>query len=213
MDSVKETEKLTLPEKLTLSEKKRIRIVETASGLFLDSGYGNVSMDEIARVSGVSKRTVYNHFSGKEELFGEIVRGLWNDFMIPKVAESASVQPREALIGFSHQMLVLLRSKKFTKMIRMILSEGERFPELHRMLGEKGVRTFISRLAEYISGLNSQGLISTSDPLLAAQQYLGMVKESLFWPVFLGSLPMPDEARDKDVIESSTDLFLRMYGK
>ncbi len=52
----------------TLSDKKRYYIVKAASELFLNKGYGSVSMDEIAGRAKVSKRTVYNHFSAKEVL-------------------------------------------------------------------------------------------------------------------------------------------------
>ncbi len=34
-------------------------------------------MDKIAATAGVSKRTVYNHFPSKEELFAEILNQLW----------------------------------------------------------------------------------------------------------------------------------------
>lgn len=34
-------------------------------------------MDRIAAKAEVSKRTVYNHFQSKEELFSEILRRLW----------------------------------------------------------------------------------------------------------------------------------------
>ncbi len=48
-------------------------IVEAATALFLDAGYGAVSMDAIARRAGVSKRSVYSYFSGKEALFGAVM--------------------------------------------------------------------------------------------------------------------------------------------
>src|SRR5260370_35427084 len=48
-------------------------ILAAAERAFLASGFGAVTMDAIAREAGVSKATVYAHFTGKEELFGAIV--------------------------------------------------------------------------------------------------------------------------------------------
>ena len=48
-------------------------ILAAAERAFLAGGFGAVTMDAIAREAGVSKATVYAHFTGKEELFGAIV--------------------------------------------------------------------------------------------------------------------------------------------
>ena len=49
--------------------KKRAIILEGAIDVFIEMGYELASMDKIAEVAGVSKRTVYNHFGSKENLF------------------------------------------------------------------------------------------------------------------------------------------------
>ena len=49
-------------------EDKRKRILETARKLFMAHGYKRVSMDEIARLSGCGKNTLYQFFSSKQAL-------------------------------------------------------------------------------------------------------------------------------------------------
>ena len=51
------------------SEEKRQDILRAASTLFLKEGFANTSMDSVAKASGVSKQTVYSHFSSKDSLF------------------------------------------------------------------------------------------------------------------------------------------------
>ena len=48
---------------------KEKHIVDAARKLFYKFGFKKVSMDEIAREAGVTKKTVYTYFSSKEELF------------------------------------------------------------------------------------------------------------------------------------------------
>lgn len=54
--------------------EKNNAIVEAASLLFLEQGFDGTSMDEVAKRAGVSKQTVYSHFSGKEQLFSHVIK-------------------------------------------------------------------------------------------------------------------------------------------
>ena len=47
---------------------KEEQIIETARTLFHKFGFKKVSMDEIAKEAGVTKRTIYMYFSSKEDL-------------------------------------------------------------------------------------------------------------------------------------------------
>ena len=55
------------------TSQKRKAILEGAVKVFTKEGFDASSMDHIAEVAGVSKRTVYNHFPSKEILFQAIV--------------------------------------------------------------------------------------------------------------------------------------------
>jgi AcrR family transcriptional regulator len=49
----------------------RERIIRTALSLFLQRGYDRVSINQIARASGVTKGGIYHYFESKESLFRE----------------------------------------------------------------------------------------------------------------------------------------------
>ena len=56
------------------SPRDKVRpILRAARAVFLAHGYGEASMDLVARDAGVSKATLYVYFSGKRELFSAIV--------------------------------------------------------------------------------------------------------------------------------------------
>ena len=50
------------------AESTRRRILDAAYELFYRKGFGRVSVDEIAALAGVTKRTLYYHFQSKDEL-------------------------------------------------------------------------------------------------------------------------------------------------
>ena len=51
----------------------REAIVEAATRLFLERGFGSVSMDELAEAASLARRTLYNQFTSKEEIFREML--------------------------------------------------------------------------------------------------------------------------------------------
>ncbi len=61
-----------------MHEEKEIRerILNQAEELFLQFGYSKVTMDEIAASLGMSKKTVYKFFPGKESLVKEMITSM-----------------------------------------------------------------------------------------------------------------------------------------
>lgn len=54
--------------------RRRDEILRAATDLFSEKGYHEVTMEEIAEEMGVSKGTLYNYFSSKENLYLEILK-------------------------------------------------------------------------------------------------------------------------------------------
>ena len=54
--------------------RRRDEILRAATDLFSEKGYHEVTMEEIAEEMGVSKGTIYNYFSSKENLYLEILK-------------------------------------------------------------------------------------------------------------------------------------------
>src|SRR3954467_11849985 len=52
------------------------RILDVATVLFLSDGFGATSIEAVAKRAGISKRTFYHRFTGKEMLFEAVVRRL-----------------------------------------------------------------------------------------------------------------------------------------
>lgn len=88
-----------------LTERKREDIVRAAVEEFRTAGYEATSMDRIAQAAGVSKRTVYNHFPSKEELFALMLEQLW-------ASSAASVDlPYRSDLPLTQQLRQLLMQK------------------------------------------------------------------------------------------------------
>ena len=65
----------------TALDEKTEAIVDAARKAFLAKGFDAASMDQIALSANVSKRTVYNRFRSKEELFGAAIMETCRKFL------------------------------------------------------------------------------------------------------------------------------------
>jgi len=76
----------------------RERILRASHQLFRDQGINGTGMDQLCAVAEVSKRTLYQHFTGKDELIAEHLRRFDPD-LLPEVFDRADLTPRERLLA------------------------------------------------------------------------------------------------------------------
>ncbi|PWC45797.1 TetR/AcrR family transcriptional regulator [Azospirillum sp. TSO22-1] len=185
-------------------EAKRRSVVEAATRAFLSEGYGAASMDAIAAEAGASKRTVYNHFPSKRDLFRAVVARLYEGLNAPGRVPSDRA-PAEALTAFAHGLLTHLRRPEVTGLLRLVAAEHRRFPELSQDLMREGKGPAVAPLEAYLAALDARGELRVPSPPAAASLFLGGIKEALFWPGLFG-LPVPE---DGPVVDNAVRAFLR----
>ena len=59
---------------LTKGERTRREILDAAKELFLSQGYTATTMRQVARAVGITPGAIYNHFPGKDEIFGTLIQ-------------------------------------------------------------------------------------------------------------------------------------------
>ncbi|MFT4111338.1 TetR/AcrR family transcriptional regulator [Silvibacterium sp.] len=81
----------------------RQKISDTATLLFMDRGFDEVTVDQIAEAAGVSRMTVFNHFSRKEDMIFDLDDVGRHDVLAALENRAAGVAPLEALRLFAHR--------------------------------------------------------------------------------------------------------------
>jgi AcrR family transcriptional regulator len=113
-------------------ERERL-ILDAAEELLAEKGYHEMSIDEIAARVGVSKGTVYLHFSSKEELvLAQLERGMRRFVQGADVVLASTASPREKLVS----LMELIYSQAFQERSQFFASIYES-PELRNRLMEK----------------------------------------------------------------------------
>ncbi|HZT95866.1 MAG TPA: TetR/AcrR family transcriptional regulator [Chloroflexota bacterium] len=161
------------------SARKRRAIMEAATALFLDKGYDGTSVDEIAAVAEVSKRTVYQHFADKEGLFTEIIMATTAqvDEVVRLVAGTldATLDLDADLRKLARAFLAALTEPGLLQLRRLVIADASRFPDLGRAWYEQGFERVLATLATSFRVLAEKGSLQLDDPLLAANHFVGML--------------------------------------
>ncbi len=199
------------------SAQKRRAILDAATEVFLRSGYLGTNMDEIAALSEVSKQTVYKHFASKEGLFIEIVTSMTGaagdavHTMRPTAEDSAALS--KYLFDYAFEQLTVVLTPRLMQLRRLVVGEVARFPELAKVLYERGPMRAMAALATAFESLRERGLLKFDDSAMAAAHFNWLVmSEALNRAMLLGDSAIPSEAELRRQATEGVRAFLAAYG-
>lgn len=200
---------MNAPQRLT--DRKRIAILDTAAVQFRLYGFDGVSMDKIAAEAGVSKRTVYNHFPSKDDLFGETIVRLFQrtaaDLELPYRSD---LSLRVQLMELMRTKLRALAEREFLDLARVAISEAMHSPER--------VQRIMTRLSEreegvtaWIRAAQADGKLKEGDPHFASALLQGQIKTLAFWPqVAMGAPPLAADQQGP-LLDAAVGMFLGYF--
>jgi TetR/AcrR family transcriptional regulator, regulator of autoinduction and epiphytic fitness len=190
-------------------DEKRRRIVDAAVEEFQERGYRGASMDRISARAGVSKRTVYTRFPGKEALFVAILGLMVEQAAIsqpPSFDPSRPVAPQLDALAWAKARVLL--SRDFLRLARLVVGETIRDPALAAAMSERMEKTRPYR--DFFAAADAAGALEVDDPGRAATEFLGVIKAHGFWPVLHTAEPLP-EPEMRRAVEGAVALMLRRY--
>ena len=149
------------------------RIIDVAEKLFLSHGFGATSIEAVAKQAGISKRTFYHRFPGKERLFEAVVRRLIERWLPPFDTEMLSAPDlADALRNTAEYMLRIALTPEALALHRLVIHEAQRFPGLARIMHELGAASGIERIAGHLEPRIKSGELRAIDPRFAAEQFI-----------------------------------------
>lgn len=195
----------------TLSERKREDILNAAKRAFLAHGVQGTSMDKLAELADVSKRTVYNHFSSKEELVLQMLSELWTRTMIEVDVPYAADKPLEdQLLKLLSAEIELVSGTEFLGLSRAAAGYYMFQPEkLQEAVAE--FPNDATTLHRWIAAAMKDGRLRPADVDVAFDQLHSLVKGACYWPQLLGLKPEMTTDEKTRLAEQSVAMFLDHY--
>ncbi|SDU77789.1 TetR/AcrR family transcriptional regulator [Jiangella alkaliphila] len=197
------------------SDEKHRAIVRAAREVFLSNGYLGTNMDLIASRSGVSKQTVYTHFGSKEALFVEIVgsmTGTAGDRVHhdrPELGDDADLEAY--LRAFAERQLRIVTEPELLQLRRLVIGEVGRFPELAKVLYERGPQRAIAELTAMFEPLRARELLA-GDPAAMAEWFNWLVMAApLNRAMMLGDSAVPADDDLRRHVAEAVRIFLTAF--
>lgn len=159
---------------------RRATIVAEAARLFDENGYANTSMEDLARVVGIAKPTLYHYFPGKDEILYEIHEA-FIELLLAKHAQrrASESSPSRLLLGIMTDILELMETHKAHVRV---------FFEHHRELSpDRGAAMkakrdeFQGMVTHLVRDAIEQGEFKDVDPELVGLAIFGMCNWSYQW--------------------------------
>ena len=174
-----------LPGRQEKKLQRQEELLTAAFQVFAAHGYEATRIDDVARMAGIAKGTIYLYFPDKERLFQAVVRNL-----IPKqfdaIVNTLSGSPRELLRALLTQMHVnVVRNDKVRAIIRMLVAESGRFPQLaeiyHQEVIVRGMKTMRQVLERGVADGSFRKSAALSFPqIIVAPGLVAMLWQILF---------------------------------
>jgi TetR/AcrR family transcriptional regulator, mexJK operon transcriptional repressor len=190
-------------------DAKREVILRGAKAVFLSKGFAEANMDAVAAKAGVSKMTLYRHFSNKEALFAGVIRALCEQIVNAGVERVFEQAPRQALRSYAEKMIAIVFARETVELHRIVIAESRRFPKLGRLFYVTGPEKCVAVLARYLERHRRNYRLRIVDPWRAAEEFLELLRGYAHLRLLLGLDKRPS-ARDINArIEAAVGHVLR----
>jgi AcrR family transcriptional regulator len=191
---------------------KRRQILDGARRVFLADGFDGASMNDIARVAGVSKGTLYVYFDSKESLFEALIREDRQQQAERFILPVGAAGPRETLTPFGQALLEKITQPERMALLRIVIAATSKFPSLGRAFYESGPRYGETRLAEHMEAWRAGGLLQFDDSLVTARHFLGLCKSGVFMACLFGETDRVAPEVIGETVDHAVEAFMRAYG-
>jgi len=150
------------------------KILKVATALFSKLGYKGASVRKIASEVGIRESALYNHFKNKEEIFLEVAKNIFSSpFSIDSIEiKELALRGKPFLQKFTTQYKMLTFDKSNESMFRLLMIELMQNEELREQFMSEFNDKNIKVLSEGFFIMMQNGLIRSSDPMIAAYEFL-----------------------------------------
>lgn len=156
-------------------DEKKSHILQNVGKLYLKFGIRSVTMDDVAREFGISKKTLYTYFTDKEDLVNQVV-----DYYLNKPAFNLNGSKEDNAIDhfFSIRKHVILTLKYYNNNLEHDLKKL--YPELYKKVHNlKRERIYSNTVKNFVQGVKEGFYRSDIDPVVVSKLQVGRLLYTL----------------------------------
>ncbi len=192
---------------------RRAQILEAAFEEFSAKGFKGATIKSIARVAGLqSPALIYWYFPDKEALFREVLGTRVP--VLRAVRDPAGLldrPPEEVLPMIARRYLSTFDNPAAQRMVRLLVGEVMRRPEIAEILGNAVIKRVIGFLKSYMARQIELGRLRPHDVRSSARAFMGMLLPQAGGKLFLPVL-REDGLSDEEHVENVVKIFMEGLG-
>jgi AcrR family transcriptional regulator len=170
-------------------EKRRAAILDAALEEFAARGFADTRLDDVARRARIAKGTIYLYFRDKESLFQELVRTMLSPLVGTIEAAPLSEVPIRAVAEMIVDVFVReIYGTRRKDVIRLIISEGPRFPKLAEVYYREVIAHVLPVLRARLSLAVERGELSRDALARFPQLLVAPALTAIMWNSLFGRL-------------------------
>ena len=162
-------------------EKRKLRVIQVATELFVGHGFAATSLVDIAREAGVATRTLYEHFGDKEAIFREVIFARDAEAALPPPMLAPEDTLFTALRRAGHYSYAVTYRDRSIGLMRLMIAESKRFPDFMKSVGVSIFARFRRDFEKLFQSMEAADLIPPGDHARSAE---------LFADLMLGAHPI-----------------------
>lgn len=197
--------------KKTCTQLKREAIINAAKEAFQTFGVEATSMNKIAQLAQVSKRTVYNHFESKETLIMYLLSDVWSTTMVQIDIEYNNETALETqLCALLTAEVDALSTQSFIDLARVAMG--------HFLFQPQSLQEELSKMDQtptalfrWLEAAIADKKLKIADIHYAYTQLHNMLKGSCFWPQLAQYSEILDIQQRQRLVKDSVKMFLALY--
>jgi AcrR family transcriptional regulator len=197
------------PRQIDEAERRKI-LIESAEKVFVDLGYSAASVDDIAKRAGMSKKTLYQLFETKEELFAAVIaeRRAALKAMIQAECCGDSLSPAEVLRKFLGEVARFVLARRQAALYRLVIAESQRAPELACAFYQEGPSKVRQSLTQWLQQKHECKELVVPDPDCSASMLCSMVIGEPQMRLLIGDMHEPESSVIDERVAKAVALFL-----
>lgn len=190
-------------------ERRKAKVMQVATALFVQHGYAATSLVDIAKAAGVATRTLYQHFGDKEAIFMEVITARDSGAVFKPVLNDVD-SLFDGVMEIARYICEVSFRPRSVDLMRLVIAESRRFPDFMMNLTQKTFAHFRANVAAMFDALVAHKLAPAGDSAGSGR---------LFTDLVLGTTPLlvytgwaSSRPSDAELVEKVELFILGRYG-
>lgn len=194
----------------TNRQAKRAEIIAAAFKSFSTYGYEGTSNTKIAAEGGFSPTLIYHYFPSKAELFSACVEDFQPLKTLGEAVRTDTGEPPEIYLRkLAQTYLKISQDENTIRVLRMVIADVPRFPELAQVLPERVAPIIFYPLINYLMKQAAAGRIEMKHPLAMVMAFYGpLFVRAVFGSVLANSHLPFSLPTNEEMVETVVESFL-----